>query len=88
VWCGASVLQVWCKHGVSVVRAERFCVQAPPDSFSLSCSLGTDTRKSRQRKRESQDRETGTYVGISVTDRQTDRGQNKEVLASGVPPKG
>ena len=30
----------------------------------------------------------GTYVGISLSDRETDRDRVKEVLASGVPPKG
>ena len=58
-----------------------------PDSFSLSCSLGTDTRKSRQRKRENQDEDTGTYVGTQH-DVQRDGDQVKEVLDSGVPPKG
>jgi len=30
----------------------------------------------------------GTYVGISLSDGETDRDRVKEVLASGVPPKG
>ena len=64
VWCELA----WCECGVACELAERFCVQAPPDSFSLFCSLWDGrTHKSQQRKRESRtDAVTGTYVGISM----------------------
>ena len=58
-----------------------------PDSFSLSCSLGTDTRKSQKRKRERQDEDTGTYGGTNHV-AQRDGDQVKDLLASGEPPKG
>ena len=47
-----------------------------------------DTRANREKESARMDGHTGTYVGISMTDRQTDGDQVKEVLASGVPPKG
>ena len=46
-----------------------------PNSFSLSCSLGTDTHKCRRRKRESQDGDMGTYMGtqrVTQIHRQTE----------------
>ncbi len=57
--------------------------------FSVVLSLGTESRKSQQSKRESRtDAVMDTYVGISVSDGRRDRDRVKEVLASGVPPKG
>ena len=91
----ACVEQAWCKRGVfcivctyrSVVRACA-CVEQAWCKCGVLCIVCTEgrthTRKSRQSKRESQDRRrvTGTYVGISVTDTQTDGDRVKEVLAS------
>ena len=72
-WCERGAIVMWCKCGVSMVQAERFCVQASPDAFSLSCSLGTDTHKIQQRKRESQDGQTHGYICWNQSVRHTDR---------------
>ena len=82
---GASVVRAWCERGASREVLGIVCtIQASPDSFSLSCSLWDGrTQEQTEKKR--------TYIrGKSACQTcQTDGGRNnKEVLASGVPPKG
>jgi len=82
-----SELRAWRERSES----ERFCVCIVcPNSFSLSCSLWVrnHARANRVKERARTDAVMGTYVGISVSDRQRDGDRVKEVLASGVPPKG
>ena len=68
-----SVVRAWSREVLCSHQSKKaYQAKAPPDSFSLSCSLGTDTHKSRQRKRErAQDRDMGTYMG-SQSERYTD----------------
>ena len=96
---GARVVQAWCERGASEevlsphqIKQKRPTKRRRPDSISLSCSLGTDvrTQEPTEKKRELGQMDTRVYMWESACriHRETDRDQVKEVLASGLPPKG
>ena len=73
---GASRLERFCVS-YGMVWYGMYVQAGVPDSFSLFCSLWdglgrTHARANRVKERARTDAVTGTYVGISVTDTQTD----------------
>ncbi len=73
--------RAWCERGKQI--REVLCIVCP-DSFSLLFSLWVRNHASanRVKERARTDAVMGTYVGISVSDRQRDGDRVKEVLAS------
>ena len=72
------MVQAWCKQRGFVFPPNKakkaYQAKAPRLFFSvlLSWDGRTDTRANREKERARTDGHTGTYVGISLTDRETE----------------
>ena len=81
---GASAVRAWCKQ-------RRFCLPTQANIFfSVLLSWYGHTQEPTEKKREIPGRVLTWELSVSdtQTERHTDGDQVKEVLASGVPPKG